>query len=85
MALIVGLLLIILGTVALCVWSAQVLVFLQGLVVFSLLFWGLLSLIVGYAGWKSKKQRQLAIAGDGAPSDENPATPQSDKIPPPTA
>ena len=86
MALIVGLLLIILGTVALCVWSTQVLVFLQGLVVFSLLFWGLLSLIVGYAGWKSKKQLKTAFAGGPAsPDDAAPPTPQSDQIPPPTA
>lgn len=84
MALIVGLLLIILGTVALCVWSAQVLVFLQGLVVFSLLFWGLLSLIVGYAGWKSKKQLKAAFAGGDAPDAED-AAPLSSKTPPPTA
>ena len=85
MALIVGLLLIILGTVALCVWSAQVLIFVKGLVVFSLLFWGLLSLIVGYAGWKAKKQLKTAFAADGSPTDADPLTPQSNKTPPPTA
>ncbi|BCM90474.1 hypothetical protein IAD21_02327 [Abditibacteriota bacterium] len=78
MALIVGLLLIILGTVALCVWIGPVVVFVKGLVVFSLLFWGTMSLVIGYASWKGKRQLKTALA-------ETPPTPLPDEIPPPTA
>ena len=76
MPLIVGLLLIILGAVALYAWFASVLVFLQGLVAFSLLFWGLLSLIVGYASLRAKSQLKAALNDQPAP-EETEATPSA--------
>ncbi len=72
MALIIGLLLLVLGVVALSVWVAEVLIFLKGLVVFSLLLWGTLSLIVGYAGWKGKRQTRAALNDE--PRDEEAQT-----------
>ena len=75
MALIVGVLLIILGAVALVAWWTQVLIFIQGMVVFYLLFWGLMSLIVGLAGWKSKRQLKAALSDGPAPEDVT-ASPQ---------
>lgn len=78
MALIVGVLLIIFGAVALWAWWAAVLVFIKGMVVFSLLFWGLLSLIVGLATWKSKRQLKAAL-NDG-PAPENVSVSQQPEI-----
>ena len=71
MALIVGLLLILLGAVALFVWFAELVVFFKGLIVFSLLLWGTLSLLVGYASLKSKRNLKDALAD--APSTEEEA------------
>ncbi len=66
MAFIIGLLLIVLGAVALWAWFPAVIIFLKGLVVFSLLFWGTVSLIAGYAGWKGKRQKMAALNDEAA-------------------
>ncbi len=69
MASIIGLLLLVLGVVACYAWSVEVLVFLKGLVAFSLLFWGTLSVLVGYA--KSKSKREVKAALNDGPTDED--------------
>ncbi len=85
MSLIVGVLLIILGAVALCAWKGAVIIFLKGLVVFSLLFWGLMSLVVGYAGWKAKRQVKIAFAGGPSTAEESAPAPLNEETLPPTA
>ena len=61
MAIAIGLLLISGGVLLAWAWWSAFLAFLQGLIVFSLLLWGLASLVVGVANLKSKRQRYSAL------------------------
>ncbi len=65
MALLVGLVLIVMGVVALVAWHAAALAFLQGLLAFSLVFWGALMLFVGYARIKAKATLKAALHDEG--------------------
>ncbi|RYX86142.1 hypothetical protein EON83_02670 [bacterium] len=78
MSLIVGLILIVLGAIALWAWSGAFIIFLKGLIVFSLFLWGLMSLIVGYARSKAKRQMNAAFKSGGP-------IPTSEETLPPTA
>ena len=69
MALLVGLLLIGLGFVALWVWHAAALAFAEGLLAFSLLFWGALSVFVGYAKVKAKGTLKAALRDEAESGD----------------
>lgn len=57
----IGVLLLVLGVIAMWVWSAAVLMFLQGLLAFALVLWGVLTLIVALSGAKSKRQLGRAL------------------------
>lgn len=67
MALVIGLFLVLAGVLLAWVWLGAVVVFLKGLLAFSLVFWGALSLVVSVATLKSKRQRQAAF--NDQPSD----------------
>ena len=69
MALIIGFLLLVMGVVACYAWSVEAVFFLKGLVAFSLLFWGILSVLVGYAGLKSKREVKAAL-NDGSSEED---------------
>jgi len=66
----IGVLLLVLGVIAMWVWSAAVVVFLQGLLAFALVLWGVLTLVVALAGAKSKRQLERAL--NDAPSQLEP-------------
>lgn len=61
MALALGLLLIFMGALLVWAWLGATVLFLKGLLAVSLVFWGVLSLIVGLAQFKSKRQLQAAL------------------------
>ena len=65
------------GVVALVAWSAEALVFLKGALTFGLLFWGTISMIVGYSERKARRESKLAILGKSPDPDEEPAEPDS--------
>lgn len=69
MALAIGFLLFLLGAVTFYAWLPATFYFLQGLVSFSLMLWGLLSLLIGYSQRKAK--RELARAMHDETSQEN--------------
>lgn len=57
----IGVLLLVLGVIAMWAWSAAVLVFLQGLLALALVLWGVLTLVVALSGAKSKRQLGRAL------------------------
>lgn len=61
MALAIGFLLFLLGAVAYYAWLPATFYFLQGLAAFSLMFWGLVALLVGYAQRKAKREIARAM------------------------
>jgi len=63
----IGVLLLVLGVIAMWVWSAAVVVFLQGLLAFALVLWGVLTLVVALAGAKSKQQLKRALNDEPSP------------------
>ncbi len=71
MSSIVGLVLIVLGVIALWAWSGAFVIFLKGFIVFSLFFWGLMSLIFAYARSKSKRQMKAAFADSPPPTSKD--------------
>lgn len=76
MALPIGILLFILGVVAVWAWWSVLLPFLQGLVAFSLLFWGLIAIIIGYSERKARRECNAAMEDDkpaGAKTKKTPA------------
>jgi hypothetical protein len=66
MALAIGFLLFLLGLVTTIGWWDPNFVFLKGLVSFSLLFWGLLALLMGYSERKAKREFAKAVNDDKA-------------------
>lgn len=61
MALAIGILLLVLGTVAFFAWLPATFYFLQGFVAFSLLFWGLLAFLMGFSERKAKSEFERAV------------------------
>jgi len=76
MGLAIGFLLFLLGLVALWGWWPATLVFLKGLVAFSLLFWGFIALLLGVSERKAKQEFQAALndkkSADEKAQDETP-------------
>lgn len=69
MVILIGCIMFFLGVVAFVAWLPMTFYFLQGIVAFSLLFWGLLAMIVGYSERKARREYQTALDDeDGAPS-----------------
>lgn len=64
MALAIGFLLFTLGAVTFYGWLPEMVPFLKGLVSFSLLFWGLLALVVGFSERRAKTQFERAVRDD---------------------
>jgi hypothetical protein len=68
MALPIGLLLFILGIVAVIAWWSAVFPFLQGLVALTLILWGALAILIGISERKAKADFEAAVRdGDAAP------------------
>ena len=67
MNLVTGILLFVLGVIALIAWFAELLPFFKGLLVCSLLLWGVAGMIVGVA--KLRAKRHLADAKADEKSD----------------
>jgi len=61
MALPIGILLFILGSVAYYCWLPQTFYFLQGLTACSLLFWGIIAITVGYSERKARRECDAAM------------------------
>ncbi len=61
MALAIGFLLLLLGMVAYYAWLPATFYFLQGLVAFSLMFWGTLALLLGVSERKAKREFERAL------------------------
>ena len=66
MALPIGFLLFILGLVAYWRWLPETFWFLQGLVTASLLFWGMIALLVGYSEYKARRECDAAMHDETA-------------------
>jgi hypothetical protein len=64
MALAIGFLLFLLGMVTFVGWWPETIPFWKGFTSLSLLFWGLLALIVGYSERKAKREFAKAITDD---------------------
>ncbi len=60
MALALGIVLFLLGAATFYLWLPATLFFLQGLVSFSLLFWGLVALLLGISARKAKRELSRA-------------------------
>lgn len=61
MALAIGFLMFLLGLVTFVGWLPETFWFLRGLVSFSLLFWGLLALLMAYSERKAKREFKKAV------------------------
>ncbi|PQV62771.1 hypothetical protein B1R32_12218 [Abditibacterium utsteinense] len=61
MALAIGFLLLLLGIVTFFAWLPITFYFLQGLTTFSLIFWGMLALLLGYSERKAKREFARAV------------------------
>ncbi len=79
MAMLLGLLLFMLGAVATYAWRLEVVPILKGLLALSLLFWGLIALVVAYSEKKARREYVVAL-DDELGGDENPA-PVAEKTP----
>ena len=64
----IGILLFALGVVTVVGWWDAVLPFLKGITAFSLLFWGLIAIIVGYS--ERRARREFGRAMNDKPVDE---------------
>ena len=60
MNLAIGILIFVLGIIALFAWFAELVPFLKGTLVLSLLFWGAAGIVVGLAKTRAKGQRTKA-------------------------
>jgi hypothetical protein len=76
MALQIGALLFILGVVAVWAWWSALLPVIQALVALSLLFWGLIGMIIGYSERKARRECLAAM------NDDKPAGAMSKKAAP---
>ncbi|RYG65139.1 hypothetical protein EON80_17910 [bacterium] len=69
MALAIGFLLFLLGLVTFVGWWPETIPFWKGFTSLSLLFWGLLALIVGYSERKAKREFAKAVNDDSGDSE----------------
>lgn len=70
MTLATGFLLFLLGAVALWAWAPELMPFLKGFVVFSLLFWGACCVVVGLSTLKGRRAWEKSL-GDSPSQAEN--------------
>ncbi len=77
MGLAIGFLLFTLGLVAFWGWWPATLVFLKGLVAFSLLFWGFIAVLLGYSEHKAKREFSAALQDGPSPAE----TPDNSEVP----
>lgn len=80
MGLAIGFLLFLLGLVAFWGWLPATLPFLEGLVAFSLLFWGFIALLIGYSEHKAKREFTAALRDKKSPAEAETET-DSDEAP----
>jgi len=69
MTLLIGIILFFSGLCLMVMWWPSILIALQGILVVTLLLWGVIVTLIGYSEKKAQREYQAAVTGDAQATD----------------